>query len=159
MRYYPPRLKGLAYRKELGNRGESDARAVYFALGEALHQPGLPRLDRDQAMILRRAIEDRYPGMRREEFNLLRQGLERDGKKVRPVPLKNVDVTFDAVGGTIEIPVARSKLPRQMTFVDREHLLDILAALALEGFINPETTLIRRSGSAIPYIQFAGFER
>jgi hypothetical protein len=43
--------------------------------------------------------------------------------------------------------------------VDREHLLDILAALMVQGYIDPEITLIRRAGSAIPYIRFDGSER
>lgn len=159
MRYYPSRLKDLAYQREVGGRGEADARAIYFALGEALQEPGLSKRDRAKAMVLRRAIEDRYPGMRRDEYTLTRQGLVRDGKRLKPVPLKHIDVTFDVQGGTVEIPIPRSSLKRQMTFVDREHLLDILAALMVQGYIDPETTLIRRAGSAIPYIRFAGFER
>ena len=159
MRYYPPRLKDLAYQREVGGRGEADARAIYFALGEALQEPGLSKRDRAKAMVLRRAIEDRYPGMRRDEYTLTRQGLVRDGKRLKPVPLKHIDVTFDVQGGTVEIPIPRSSLKRQMTFVDREHLLDILAALMVQGYIDPEITLIRRAGSAIPYIRFAGFER
>ena len=159
MRYYPSRLKDLAYQREVGGRGEADARAIYFALGEALQEPGLSKRDRAKAMVLRRAIEDRYPGMRRDEYTLTRQGLVRDGKRLKPVPLKHIDVTFDVQGGTVEIPIPRSSLKRQMTFVDREHLLDILAALMVQGYIDPESTLIRRAGSAIPYIRFAGFER
>lgn len=159
MRYYPPRLKEIAYRQRLEGRGEADARVLYLGLGEALDSPGLPKRTRAQAMVLRRAIEDRYPGFRRDEFSMQQQNLHRVGKRLVPTPLKYVDVTFDAVGGTLEIPITRSGRSRRMTFVDRDHLLDILAGMAAEGFIDPENTLIRRSGSAIPYIRFAGFER
>jgi hypothetical protein len=75
------------------------------------------------------------------------------------VPLKAVTVHFDEQGGTIEIPVARSNAIRIVTFADREHLLNILAGMALAGFIDPESTIIRRSSSAIPYLQFVGSPR
>lgn len=156
MKYYHPKLLELAYDRAVGRRSEDRARSVYFGLGEALQSRDLTDAERAEAVVTRRAIEDRHPGIRVDEYRHATSSERFDGKKWRPKPLPFITVVFQDVGGTVEVPIPRSRSMRVMSFVDREHLLDILAGMALSGHIDPETTLIRRGSSAIPYIQFAG---
>lgn len=147
---------------KVGRPSEDRARDVYFTYGRELREPGLTKKQRAERIVTRRAIEENHPGLRLEEYQETRKGQDWVGGEVarwRRKPADYVWVHYDGDGGALDIPVPNSRAKRRVLFTDREHLLNIMAGLVLEGTIDPEHTMVERGSSAIPYLRFDGKPR
>lgn len=112
----------------------------YFALPKGLN--------REAILYVRRGLEERFPGIRQEEAAARRVSSNAliDEMFVQRLP--------GASFGMILIPAFDSRFTRRIRFNSKQHFQDIIAALLIEGRVDPMNLTINTADSAMPYLRF-----
>lgn len=179
MRYYDPEMVKEVLKTYARNiRTHDGALKLYVALGNYLYQRDmheellpdaegrlrpatiiyirdldvyqkLPKgMNRETILYIRRGLEEKFPGIRQEEASARRSSSNAliDEMFVQRLP--------GASFGTILIPAFDSRFTRRIRFSDKRHFQDIIAALLVEGRVDPMNLTINTAESAIPYLRF-----
>jgi hypothetical protein len=179
MRYYDPEVVKEVLKNYARNiRTHEGAMKLYVALGNYLYsrdmhtellpdstgrlQPAtviysrdtdsyskLPKgMNRETILYIRRGLEERFPGIRQEEAAARRtsSNAQIDEMFVQRLP--------GASFGMILIPAFDSRFTRRIRFNSKQHFQDIIAALLIQGRVDPMNLTINTADSAIPYLRF-----
>jgi hypothetical protein len=164
MRYYDPRIQAAILKKYFPRIGRSpkEAESLYFNLGMLLYSRDMYNpatgeyldlpFSREVALYIRRGLEERFPELRVKEAAERR----RHGRRTTMSALDEIFVQYDPLleSGTIIIPNIDSRFNRRIPFLNVEHFKAVIAALVVEGQVDPFTLTVNTGSSAIPYLQF-----
>ena len=149
MSLYDPDIMRAVLKKHLGRaRDPKAALDLYLQVGQLLYGQDLNEMGREEAKILRRAIEERFPEFRLEEN--ARQKVSK-GVTIREITL----LPQPGGGGVMQIPSVAARIPRQIRYANKDHLLDIIASFVIDGRVKPDELHIIIGSSAMPYLRFA----
>lgn len=149
MSLYDPEIMRAVLKKHLGRaRDPKAAFELYVQVGKLLYANDLSEMGREEAKLLRRAIEERFPEARLEENAA--QKVSR-GVTIREITL----IPQPGGGGIMQIPSVAARIPRRIRYANRDHLLDIIASFVMDGRMKPDELDVVLGSSAIPYLRFA----
>jgi hypothetical protein len=149
MSLYDPEIMRAVLKRHLGRaRDQKEALDLYLKVGQLLYGRELGEMGREEAKLLRRAIEERFPEVRLEENA---QQKVSKGVSIREITL----IPERTGGGVMMIPSVASREPRRIRYANKDHLLDIIASFVMDGRMDPMTLDVVVGSSAIPYLRFA----